>query len=384
MDSILVLGCDDAKLLGFLKKLGYQLLSWEPSVPFPEFLSKQVLDLVLLDGRNEGDLISFCELLRQHEATKQVPLVVLAQGGREYVDMQAHGFARCEIVRIPYTVGTVVSKVATELRLRKIAGGDEASASLGEINARLRDLNARFKKEIEEARRIQRHLIPSSLPDDDRFNIAVSYEPLEEVGGDWYYVRTMPTGSLAVQVADVTGHGLAAAFIGCMTKLAMEASASEVPHEYLSTMNRLMTPNLPEGRFVTMFSYRYNPATGALDYARAGHPPALLLSRTRGKVQQLKSDGFAFGFLEESLYLPNQVQLEVDDVVVAFTDALPEAQSRSGDTYGYARMESVLAATEPSATAADILMAILDDFDDFREGRILKDDSTLIVLKRVR
>jgi len=163
----------------------------------------------------------------------------------------------------------------------------------------------------------------------------------------------------------------------------MSAAKKELPHELMKEMNALMTPNLPEGRFVTMFSYLYDPATGGLDYARAGHPPALALSRASNTVQQLKTDGFAIGFFEGGSYGPGHVDLAIDDIVIAFTDALPESQNRSGATYDYGRMEQVLRATDSEQSAADVLMSILDDFDDFREERILKDDVTLIVLKRV-
>src|SRR4029079_8459183 len=138
-----------------------------------------------------------------------------------------------------------------------------------------------------EARSIQLALLPTSLPKSSKFEIAASYQPLEEVGGDWYYARTEKSGQVSMVIADVTGHGLSAAFIGTMTKLAMTAADRENPAERLFHMNRLMAPQLPDGRFVTMPSVLYTPETGEVQAGRAGHPPALLLHTATNEVVRL-------------------------------------------------------------------------------------------------
>ncbi|MCB0336815.1 MAG: serine/threonine-protein phosphatase, partial [Bdellovibrionales bacterium] len=278
--------------------------------------------------------------------------------------------------------GILASKIATELRLRKIAGADETTANIGEINARLRELNDCFTKQLKEARDIQMDVVPKSLPFDERFDMCAAYEPLEDVGGDWYFARQLPSGRLSVQIADVTGHGLSAAFIACMTKLALMAADKENPAELLTEMNKLMSTCIPAGKFVTMFSYLYDPETGKLGYARAGHPPALLLKRKEGLVKQLTGEGFAVGFFEDSEYKMETEQLDIGDVLMVYTDVLPESQNMSGQTYDYERMSNVLLRSAEDASSAEILRSILEDFDEFRDGRILKDDLTSIVIKR--
>lgn len=188
---------------------------------------------------------------------------------------------------------------------------------------------------------------------------------------------------MSVQIADVTGHGLSAAFIGSMTKLALSATAFEEPDKLLSSMNSLMAPQMPEGKFVTMFSYLYDPESGKLHYARAGHPPGLLVRYSKGEVAQLKGDGFAVGFFDESEYQLQEDYLEPSDILVVLTDALPESQNMAGELYDYDRMASVLLKAGPACTAAEALSLLIGDFESFREGRILKDDVTLIALKRV-
>lgn len=79
-------------------------------------------------------------------------------------------------------MGSLASKVATELRLRKMSGADEENASIAEVNASLRDVTSRLKKDLEDARKIQQALLPKALPTHANFQLASFYEPLEEVG----------------------------------------------------------------------------------------------------------------------------------------------------------------------------------------------------------
>jgi sigma-B regulation protein RsbU (phosphoserine phosphatase) len=212
--------------------------------------------------------------------------------------------------------------------------------------------------------------------------LAVSYEPLDEVGGDWYFADRTPSGHISLQIADVSGHGLSAAFIGSMTKLAMTAAAKEKPSDLLEAMNRLLAPQIPQGRFVTMGSCLYDPASGKVVWSRAGHPPALILRRSSNEVTRLLGDGFAIGFFEDSTYSLCEDRLEVGDALIMFTDGITEAQDLSGEAFGLERLAAALRGTSVNQSSADMLRAVLDAFDTFRGERLIRDDVTVVLLKR--
>jgi serine phosphatase RsbU (regulator of sigma subunit) len=383
VDTVLLVGSKEEKLKNFLLKMGYDVVEPAKDVPLPECVARQPVDLVVLDSRL-GDCVALCEYLRADAVTREVPIVLLAEDAARLA-IGEHNIERLEVVPLPASPGLLVGRIAMNLRLRKMAGSeDQTHASIGEINAALRDLNARFKKERDEARSIQLSLLPTALPKNNDFAIAASYQPLEEVGGDWYYVQNEPSGAQSIIIADVTGHGLSAAFIGSMTKLAMCAAGREDPAERLCHMNRLMAPQLPEGRFVTMGAVLYDPKTGVLQSARAGHPPVLVLHRAENRVAKLTPDGFALGFLPDSKYVLQSDKLAVGDVAVLVTDGITEGQNMSSENYGFERLSAALAATAPADSPEKIVEALLSDFDKFRDGRILKDDVTLVVLKRHR
>ncbi len=381
MDLIFYLGNNDPKLPKFLERLGYAVIGTNSNVALPDFLSRTNVDLILIDGRVMGDVADLCSFFRSQENTRAIPIVCISPESSS--DLYANDIIeKVDIVQAPFSVGSLAGHIATQLRLRKQAGNDELKGTLAEINAALRDHNERFRKELEEARAIQQSLLPRVLPADDRFDLAVSYQPLEEVGGDWYFASMDAGGQLALQIADVSGHGLSAAFIGSMTKLAMTVSGKTQPNELLSEMNKHLSEQIPAGRFVTMGGCRYDPATGKVQWARAGHPPALLLQRKAGAVRQVKGEGFPIGFDESGVFSLEEGLLEPGDALLLFTDGISEAQNRAMATYGIERLSAALKATPAAASATEMLRSILDDFNVFRQDRLLKDDVTLVLVKR--
>lgn len=390
-DTLVVLGVMDDKLLRLLAKLGYRLEQASEKLPLSVLLDTKVVDLLLIAASSVPEYLDIIEHLRGNEATRRIPVVLTDLAPKDVPAVTERKFERIEVVPQGSSVASVSAKVATLLRLRKMAGADSANASVAEMNAMLRDLNTRFQKELEEAQKIQQGLLPPSLPRGERFELAVTYRPLDGVGGDWYFARAVERGCLSIQIADVTGHGLSAAFVCSMTKLALMAVAKagayrvnadeevERPDILLGRMNSLLAPQLSDERFVTAASLRYDPSSGALECARAGHPPPLIIRHESKAGVELKARGFALGFMDEAQYELVAETLAVGDLLVLYTDGITEAQNRSLELYGTERLIRSLAA---EGSAEQVLEGLLKDFAVFTEGRLLKDDVTVVVLKR--
>jgi sigma-B regulation protein RsbU (phosphoserine phosphatase) len=381
MDSLLVIGSQDAKLDTFLKRLGYQVTKTDETGPLTEVIHSAAFDLMIVDSRGNKNAVEFCEFLRSSDATRQIPVVCISESPAERYALKELGLENIDLVDSPYSIGRLAANIATQLRIAKFKGMDERTASLTQMNAALRELNKRFSKELDEARAIQLGLLPKKLPEDARFSMAASYHPLTEVGGDWYHVSCGSSGKYTIQIADVTGHGLSAAFIGSMAKLALAAAAEESPEKLLQKMNALITPQLPEGRFVTVSSILFDPQSGQVDCARAGHPPALILERSSGKIRELKPQGFPLGFMDDAEYVCESTKLNPGDVLLLITDGLSEAQNRAHVQYGMERISQSLKAVPADAHANAILQSVEKDFRKFLDGRQVNDDVTLLVLE---
>jgi sigma-B regulation protein RsbU (phosphoserine phosphatase) len=382
MDLIFYFGDErERQLPQFLERLGYAVKGLGSSSPVLEAIQGQNADLIVIDGRINSELVDLCTFFRGQESTREVPIVCITPEHQRTLDV-FEAFERVEVVPSPLSVGALASRIATQLRLRKAAGLSNERSSLAEINAALRDHNTRFQKDLEEARAIQQGLLPKQLPSDPRFQIAVSYQPLEQVGGDWYFVDFPDRKHLRLHIADVSGHGLPAAFIGSMAKLAMVAAERDRPDELLAVMNKFLAPQLPSGRFMTMGTCLYDPATGRVQWARAGHGPALILKRASNEVTQLLGNGFPLGFVAEASYELIEHTLEPGDALLLYTDGVTEAQNRDMKQFGVERLSAALTAAPSKGGSGEVLRFIVDAFTTFLEGRLLKDDVTLMLLRR--
>lgn len=383
MNSIFLLGSDDAQLSALLQKLGYAVV--KPTTT--EFLAEVVAassDVIVIDSRFVPESAEVCAFLRSQRETREIPIVRIAVPVEEDSSENEciSELGGIEEVAAPYSVGRLVGTIATTLRLRKLAGADESKATLAEINLALRDHNERFRRELEQARAIQQSLLPETLPRDLRFDLAASYNPLEEVGGDWYFASQEKSGALTLCISDVSGHGLSAAFISSMTKLATVAAYDADVAKQLEKITALLGPQMPSSTFVTMGLCRYFPESGELQWCRAGHPPALLVRGT-GEHRLITGEGFPIGFIDDATCEMQRERLEPGDVLLLVTDGVTEVQNRAMQVFGTERLVEVLRKRSADATAAQIVRDVVDAIDTFREGRILKDDATLLLLKRL-
>lgn len=382
MDTILFLGESKGQISSFLGRLGYSVLGPDIAEPIGDIVAQNIPDIIVVDGRVTSDTTDLFEFFRAHDLTREVPIVCVTSDQEDNIE-QLGQFERVELLPSSASVGILASRIATQLRLRKTAGEDQTQGSLAEMNLALRDYNARIKKDLEEAREIQCNLLPQTLPRDSRFQLAVSYHPLEEVGGDWYFVDLSDDRTtLELHIADVSGHGLPAALLASMAKLAMVAAKGAEPDVMLEKMSCYLQPQLPRGRFITSGHALYKPETGEVMWARAGHGPALVRRKLTGRVEQLYGEGFPIGFASGEPYELIKDRLEPGDLLLLYTDGLTEAQNRAMEQFSLERLCRVISELPDDYPSEKMLEQIIDELATFLDERLLKDDVTLVLLKR--
>ena len=155
-------------------------------------------------------------------------------------------------------------------------------ASLGYVAARRtlkrdQQLNE-IQNELEVARRIQLSILPAEFPQSVHFQIASRYLPMTSVAGDFYDYVVSDDHQVGLLIADVSGHGVPAALIASMVKLAASSqrSTADDPASFLKGMNAALCGNT-QSQFVTAAYVHLNAQLEELRYSAAGHPPMLLL-----------------------------------------------------------------------------------------------------------
>jgi len=238
---------------------------------------------------------------------------------------------------------------------------------------------AAVSRELETARRIQRSILPKRPPAIDGLSIAAHYESMTEVAGDLYDFLITPSGQLAVLVADVSGHGVPAALVASMVKIALAVQEDEIddPGVVLTRMNRALCGRF-ELAYVTATFAIIDPTARTLTYAVAGHPSPLLV-RTSGAVESLDERGMVLGFLPDARFTSATVRdLDGGDRIVFYTDGITEAARDDGEFFGDRQFHDVLRISPPQP--ADRFLATLIDGARQWTGGVFADDVTVVVV----
>lgn len=240
-----------------------------------------------------------------------------------------------------------------------------------------------IQHEIEIARRIQQSNLPGDLRPHPGINIVARYVPMSEVAGDFYDFQMKDEASLNVLIADVSGHGVGAALIGSMLKIAFASQVEHLsdPAAVLTEINRILYGKM-EGSFVTACSLFIDVANGTLLYANAGHPPPFLLRKSKKEVHRLSGGGTILGPFPGSNYENELLHLSMDDRLVLFTDGIVEARNKAGKFFGDDQFEEFLQqhSDESADRTADQLLERLFEWSGRSNESVSDDDLTFIII----
>lgn len=242
----------------------------------------------------------------------------------------------------------------------------------------------RLQQELLVARRMQRQLLPADLPKLAKAEFAALSESSMEVGGDYYDLVQLGRDRWGIAVGDVSGKGVSAAFYMAEVK-GIVLSLSRIcasPKELLVRANESLHGSLDRKAFVSLVYAVLNERTGDLILARAGHCPVV---HARGATARLiRPNGLGLGMAATDVFegaTEEQVlRLEPGDRCVFYTDGITEARNRSGDEFGYERLQEIVGSSQ-DLSAEELKSRILAAVRTFADGTAYTDDMTLVVLQ---
>ena len=231
------------------------------------------------------------------------------------------------------------------------------------------------QQELDLARRMQLSILPSSFPASRSFRVAAKYIPMTSVAGDLYDFLVADDDHAGLLIADVSGHGVPAALIASMVKMAAMAQPALVadPASLLAGMNAALCGNT-QGQYVTA-AYAYLDAeAGKLHYSAAGHPAMLLLRD--GVVTEISENGMLLAAVNGARYDSKTLSLQRGDRLLLYTDGLVEARDAAGKLFGEASLNAEFknAASLAPAAAIDHIIGAVQ-----RWARSQDDDLTVLV-----
>jgi serine phosphatase RsbU (regulator of sigma subunit) len=329
-------------------------------------------DLILLDVMMpEMDGYEVCRRLKADSTTRDIPVIFLT--AQTEVEDETRGFevGAVDYVHKPFSPAVMKARVHTHLVLR-------------ETREKLAEQLLAIQKELETARLIQQSILPETVPQIDGLDIAARYVPMTSVAGDFYDFIPVDNKHVGILVADVSGHGMPAALIASMLKIALAAQCDHAadPARVLQGLNQALCGKF-QHHYVTAAYVYVDMEKRSLKYAGAGHPPMLIWGGGSDGVREVTENGLFLGKFDFATYSSVDVPLTPGDRGLLYTDGISETTNPEGVEFGAEHFKQFLC-NEKNGSAnqlAEDLLAELACWSARGEGEDLDDDITLVSLR---
>ena len=328
-------------------------------------------DLILLDVMMpEMDGYEVCRRLKADSTTREIPVIFLT--AQTDAEDETHGFqvGAVDYVHKPFSPAVMIARVHTHLALR-------------ETREKLAQQLLAIQKELETARLIQQSILPQTVPQIDGLDIAARYVPMASVAGDFYDFIVVDNKHVGILVADVSGHGMPAALIASMLKIALAAQSARAddPARVLQGLNQVLCGKF-QHHYVTAAYVFVDMEKRTLSYAGAGHPPLLLWGAAPPGVRDVTENGLFLGMFDSATYSSVKVPLAPGDRGLLYTDGISETNNPEGAEFGSERFRQFLEAQKNGSAnqLADGLLEELARWSARGEGEDLDDDITMVTI----
>jgi serine phosphatase RsbU (regulator of sigma subunit) len=328
-------------------------------------------DLILLDVMMpEMDGYEVCSILKATPEARDIPVIFLTGKTEAHDETKGFEVGAVDYIHKPFSPPVVKARVHTHLVLREAR--EQLAQQLLYIN-----------HELEMAREIQLSILPQQTPQLNGLKIAARYIPMSSVAGDFYDFIIVDEKHVGVLVADVSGHGLAAALIASMLQVALAsqfANASD-PARVLAGLHQALCGKFQHD-FVTAVYVFVDMEKRSMSYAGAGHPPLLLWRTSTQSAVEVVENGLPLGLFPGATYSVGQIQVEPGDRVVLYTDGILETESPSEKEFGMDLFKRFLESNH-NLTAdlfADSLLDELSTWAEHPRERGHQDDITFLTI----
>jgi sigma-B regulation protein RsbU (phosphoserine phosphatase) len=251
--------------------------------------------------------------------------------------------------------------------------------NLKDAMARLDGANRQLMDELNLASELQKSLLPRAYPSDAPLEFAHKFVPLNSIGGDFFDVLRLDERTLALVIADVSGHGVGPALVTAMFKssFGLVSKTLRSPAALMASLNAEMNNFLTTGHYVTAFTAFIDLETLEMRYCSAGHPNQILM-RASGEAEELATMGFLLGMIEGMDYEEKSAVLAPGDTLVLFTDGVFESANREGSLFGREGIVRSLSERR-GAGPSELSGGLFSDLLAWTEGTEAADDVTILM-----
>jgi sigma-B regulation protein RsbU (phosphoserine phosphatase) len=242
-------------------------------------------------------------------------------------------------------------------------------------------------RELEIAHDIQSTLIPNNVQAPEGYQIALSYQPAKQVGGDYVDVIALDDQRVAIVVADVSGKGIPGLAITAMLKIMLHELALREPSPMvvLRELNKAIAKHIRRYMFVTVFLAILDTRAGVLKLSSAGHCPTLIYRHDSQSLDIVRMHVPPIGVFPDEEFsttlTEETIELAVGDMMLQYTDGVVESMDSGGEMFGYDRLYELFKVHAPDGSDA-VIESLIRGEADFRRGEAVRDDQSTIAVRR--
>jgi len=369
LKSILIVD-DNSDIRRYIKDIlitSYNIIEAENGIDGMEKVINSKPDLVISDiMMPKMDGYQLLKEIKNNTHTAQTPVILLTAKADEIEKVEGLDAGADDYLTKPFS--------SKELRARV-----KSLIKLYQYQKMITHRNVEIEADLDIARIIQSKLMLDGYRAKGKENFSVIFYPLDKVAGDFYnYLEDEET--VKIFIADVSGHGVASAFLALITKNELDNTISQMPDtvSVLNHLNETINRYSVKCNFVTAFYCIYFKKSNKLKYSRAGHNPPLLHKVSDNSIIELSTFGRALGFFPDIKFEEKEISLQAGDRIIFYTDGLIETCNKSGVMFGIERLTSFLAENRhfpPDELTGNLMKSI----NDFTEAAAFDDDVTLLV-----
>lgn len=310
------------------------------------FSTSYETDLILLDIMMPVMTgFEVCKIVREKYSSSELPIIMLTARNTTKDIIAGFEVGANDYITKPFDREELIARVRNFLELKKS----------NEKRRRLIEL----QKDLATAREIQKQILPQQIPSPRNMKIAAKYLPMETIGGDYFDFYAIDDHRLGIMVADVAGHGISAALLGAMMKIAFSIhhDFADKPHMLLEALNREMA-KYTENFFITAHYMFIDTLQNQCFFSNAGHWPAVLYRREEDTTIPLYTRGRPIGTSLSMKFSIDKHSITRGDRIFIYTDGILECRDKSGELFGAERLHQMLVETKelsPDESLASII-----------------------------
>ena len=360
-----------------LKSVGYDVSTAVDGLEGYEMAQKIKPAIIVSDlmmPRVDG--VEFLKKIRADESLKDVGFILLTARDTHESTVEGLSVGADDYITKPFDTEELFARIKTNIRVSNLQEEIKEKNRLLEEN--INELVKKDKKiqdDLEAAKVLQQALLPVDFPENESLRFGIKYQPTDKVGGDIYDIFEIDKNNVGILMSDVSGHGVPAAFLSAMARMAIINNERYYfsPALLLQTVNEQLCANIKTEYYLNMFYVVLNTKSKSLLFSKNSHPNAFVFRQSSGKLEQLTTEAIKIGNDEKARFEEKETKVEKGDKILLLSNGVSNCFKKSKGQVVYDKVQEI---TKNNRTLA--IQELVDKLFQETLSCSAKEDTTIL------